>query len=237
MYAARLAADASRVLASERITRAPGDASGVALLAPPGSSEAWLAWADPRENPREGFADIYVAKIRTKDAKRVGDETRVLATAAHSRSPSLALLDDGAALAWIEEAPLGEGGSDIHFGTTTASYGAMLARLDAQGHTVGAPLRTRGAGEGFPTALTLTSDHGSVRAISARSQEDAVVLDLLVWPKTGDLQTFPLLRLEGPPSMDVALALEGNTIFFDDEGNAAQPGDRRVRRLVIEPRK
>ena len=70
VYAARLAPDASRVLATERITRAPGDASGVALLVTPKSPEAWIAWADPRENPREGFADIYVAKIRTKDAKK-----------------------------------------------------------------------------------------------------------------------------------------------------------------------
>ena len=53
VYAARLSPDASRVLATERITRAPGDASGVALLARPGSQEAWLAWADPRENPRK----------------------------------------------------------------------------------------------------------------------------------------------------------------------------------------
>ncbi|MEO8878650.1 MAG: hypothetical protein ABI461_23880, partial [Polyangiaceae bacterium] len=236
VYVARLAADASRILATERITRAPGDASGVALLAPKGEQEAWLAWADPRENPNEGFADIYVAKIRSKDAKRIGDESRVLATAAHSRSPALAALGDGVALAWIEEAPLGEGGNDIHLGTTTASYGAMLTRLDAKGHPAAA-IRTRGAGEGFPTALTLTSDQGTLRAITARAQEDAVVLDEIILPADGELRTFALARLEGPPSMDVALALDGNTVFFDDEGNAAQPGDRRVRRLVIAAKK
>jgi hypothetical protein len=236
VYAARLAPDASRVLATERITRAPGDASGVALLAAPKSQEAWLAWADPRENPREGFADIYVTKIRAKDAKRVGDETRVLATAAHSRSPALAMIADGVAVAWIEEAPLGEGGNDAHYGTTTASYGAMMARLDAKGHVVGDPVRTRGAGPGFPTALAIASEGNTLRAVTARAQEDAVVLDVLSWAPGENVQAFALTRLEGPPSMDVALALDGDTIFFDDEGNSA-PGDRRLRRLVFAPKK
>jgi hypothetical protein len=235
VYAARVAPDASRVLATERITRAPGDASGVVLLAPPKSQEAWLAWADPRENPKEGFADIYVTKIRGKDAKKAADETRVLATAAHSRSPALAALDDGVALGWIEEAPLGEGGSDAHYGTTTASYGAMLARLDAKGHVVGEPVRTRGAGPGFPSAIALASEGRALRAVTARSQEDALVLDVLDWSPGQDVRSFALTRLEGPPSMDVALALDADTIYFDDEDNSA-PGDRRLRRLVFAPR-
>jgi hypothetical protein len=236
VYAARVAPDASRVLATERITRAPGDASGVALLASPKSQEAWLAWADPRENPHEGFADIYVTKIRGKDAKKAADETRVLATAAHSRSPALASLDDGVAVGWIEEAPLGESGNDAHYGTTTASYGAMMARLDVKGHVVGDAVRTRGAGPGFPSAIALVSEGQTVRAVTARSQEDALVLDVLAWAPGQDVQSFALTRLEGPPSMDVALALDGDTIFFDDEGNSA-PGDRRLRRLVFEPKR
>ncbi|MEO7113899.1 MAG: hypothetical protein ABI183_25890, partial [Polyangiaceae bacterium] len=236
VYAARLAPDASRVLATERITHAPGDASGVVLVVPPKSQEAWLAWADPRDNPHEGFADIFVTKIRAKDAKKAADETRVLATAAHSRSPTLAALDDGVAVAWIEEAPLGESGSDAHYGTTTASYGAMMARLDVKGHVVGDPVRTRGAGPGFPSAIAVASNGQTVRAVTARAQEDALVLDVLTWAPKEDVQSFALVRAEGPPSMDVALALDGDTVFFDDEGNSA-PGDRRLRRLVFTPKR
>ena len=112
----------------------------------------------------------------------------------------------------------------------------MIARLDAKGHTIGDPIRTRGAGIGFPTALALTSNGGALRAITARAQEDALVLDVISWPAGQDVQAFALARVEGPPSMDVALTLDGDTIFFDDEGNSA-PGDRRVRRLVLAPKK
>ncbi len=233
VYLSRLAPDASRVVSTERITKAPGDASDVTILVPKGSVDAWLAWADPRENPKEGFSDIYVAKAHVKDGKKVGDETRVLATAAHSRSPSLAPFDDTVAIAWIEEAPLGEGTSDAHFGTTTASYGAMLAKLDAEGKPVGEPMRTRGAGEGFPTSIALTNDDGVLRAAAARAQEDAVVLDLLQWPGRGPVRAYPLVKLDGPPSMDVALAISGGTIFFDDEALPSQGGDWRVRKLAI----
>lgn len=233
VYLSRLAPDASRVVSTERLTNAPGDASGVTILVPKGSSDAWLAWADPRENPKEGFSDIYVAKAHVKDGKKVGVETRVLATAAHSRSPSLAPFDDSVAVAWIEEAPLGEGTSDAHFGTTTASYGAMLAKLDADGRPVGEPMRTRGAGEGFPTSVALTNDDGVLRAVAARAQEDAVVLDLLQWPGRGPVRAYPLVKLDGPPSMDVALAISGATIFFDDEALSSQGGAWRVRKLVI----
>ncbi len=237
VYLARVALDGSRVLGTERITHAPGDASGVTILAPRDAADAWLAWADPRENPHEGFADIYVAKVHVKDGKKVGDDTRVLATAAHSRSPSLASYKDGVAIAWIEEAPLGEGGSDAHYGTTTASYGAMFARLDDKGHPEAEPVRTRGAGEGFPTSLALALDDGYLRAIAARAQQDAVVLDLYEWPGAGPVRAYPLAKLDGPPSMDVALALDHGVAFFDDELMSPQVDERRVRRLTFSAKK
>lgn len=237
VYVSRLAPDASRVLSTERITKAPGDASDVALLVPKGSADAWIAWADPREDPHEGFADIYVARVHLKDGKKAGDESRVLATAAHSRTPALVSARDGVAIAWIEEAPLGEGNADAHFGTTTASYGAMLARLDEKGHPIDEPMRTRGAGEGFPTSLALFSEDGIVHAAVARAQDDAVVLDLFDWPGAGPVRTHALAKLDGPPSMDVALALAGNVVYFDDEPPTTQNGERRVRKLTFEAKK
>ena len=237
VYLARVALDGSRVLGTERITRAPGDASDVTLLAPRGSQDAWLAWADPREDPREGFADIYAVKVHVKDGKKVGDEARVLATAAHSRSPSLAPYKDGVAIAWIEEAPLGEGGTDAHYGTTTASYGAMFAKLDDKGHPDGEPVRTRGAGEGFPTSLALAFEDGYLRAVAARAQEDAVVLDVYEWPGAGPVRAYPLAKLDGPPSMDVALALDQGVAFFDDELASSGGDERRVRRLAFSAKK
>ena len=85
---------------------------------------AWVVWSDPRESPREGLGDIYARALRSKDAKPTADEVRVLATAAHSRSPAIALAGDGVLVTWIEDAPLR--GSD-------ARGNAMVARLDARG--------------------------------------------------------------------------------------------------------
>ena len=181
----------------------------------------------------DGNAFVVIESMDEVIAQITGYRARVLATAAHSRSPSLAAFGDDVAIAWIEEAPLGEGTSDAHFGTTTSSYGAMLAKLDAKGKPIDEPMRTRGAGEGFPTSIMLTSDEGLLRAAVARAQEDAVVLDLLQWPGRGPVRAYPLVKLDGPPSMDVALAITGSTVFFDDEALQSQGGDWRVRKLVI----
>ena len=82
VYAATLDRDGRSVGRGQRITNAPGDASDVAILAlpdaagPDGRGAVWLAWANPRESPQDGFADIYVAPLRGRDASRAGDEVR-----------------------------------------------------------------------------------------------------------------------------------------------------------------
>jgi len=44
-------------------------------------------------------------------------------------------------------------------------------------------------------------------------------------------RTWPLLDLDAPPSFEVALALSGDAILFDDVG--ASPADHRVRRAAV----
>src|SRR5207244_1431579 len=105
----------------ERITNAPGDASDVSLLATPDA--VWIAWADPRESPQDGFSDVYVVPLNAQTAQRASEEVRVLATVAHSRSPVLGARGNAVALAWIEEAPMGAEASRAR------SYGAMFAWL------------------------------------------------------------------------------------------------------------
>src|SRR5205807_2678156 len=75
VYATKLDTRLARVAKEERITRAPGDASDVAILAR--GDVVWLAWADPRESPNDGFADVYVASLRARDATKIDPETRV----------------------------------------------------------------------------------------------------------------------------------------------------------------
>jgi hypothetical protein len=222
VYTARVSPDL-RVAAHERISNGPGDASDLSLLVR--GDRAWLAYADPRESPHDGFSDIYVAQVRTSDGKKV-DESRVLATAAHSRSPVLTGTDDGVAIGWIEEAPMGTEPAN------SAAYGAMLSMLDIKGKMVGEPLRTGGMGPGFPTSLVFFPVEGkskSVRAILARASRDALSLDALEW-RTGEApRVFPLLGLSGPPSLDVSLAVAAGALFYND----GAPEEERVRRLAL----
>ena len=227
VYAAHVSNDL-RVSAHERVTRSPGDASDLSLVVR--GDRAWVAFADPRESPHDGFADIYVATLRTSDGKRL-EETRVLSTAAHSRSPSLALSGDGDGLilGWIEDVPMGTEPSN------SAAYGAMLARLDAQGKLVGEPVRTGGVGPGFPSTIALDArsdakaEPGEVRAILSRSTRDDLALDVVVWRQNGPARAFPLLGLSGPPSLDVSLALLDGAVFYND----GMPDGGRVRRLRL----
>jgi hypothetical protein len=233
VYAATLGRDGRDIGKGQRITNAPGDASDVAILALPGGAGPdgrgllWLAWSDPRESPQDGFADVYVAQLRAKDASRAGDEVRVLATAAHSRSPALASVGNDVALAWIEEAPMG---TDP---TKTQAYGAMLAWLAPGGAPAAEPKRLPVAGEGFPTALALEGTSATLHAVLAQAAADMVTIDGIdLVPRSSDpLAPFPLVTLDGPPSLDVTMALAGEDLFFNDESSDADT--RRVRRATI----
>ena len=223
VYATKIGTDLARTAREERITDAPGDASDVTLFAK--GDALWLAWADPRESPKDGFADIYVAELGGRDAKRKTDEVRLLASAAHSRSPSLAPSGEGLVVAWIEEAPLGADAA------SSVAHGAMLATLDARGHLREPPLKLRGAGDGFPTAITLDPFATGVRAVIARSTKEQMSFDTMELGGLPIPRTFPLFTLDGPPSMDVSMTLLDGVLYFNDDGPA--PGDRRARRATI----
>ncbi len=223
VYASHLSPDLKRIAGQERVTKALGDASDVSLLARDGT--VWLAWADPRESPNDGFSDIYIAPLRAQDARRSGDEVRLLATAAHSRSPSLAASGDGIVVGWIEEAPMGAEA------TNATAYGAMLAWVDAKGHRIGEAVRTRGSGEGFPSAIILDPHATPLRGILARSSRFELALDTLEVSDTRAVRTYPIMSLDGPPSLDVSLALLDNIVFFNDDGPEA--GARRARALTL----
>ena len=233
VYAATLDRDGRTVGRGQRITNAPGDASDVAILAlpdaagPDGRGAVWLAWADPRESPQDGFADIYVAPLRARDASRAGDEVRVLATAAHSRSPALGARGKDVAVGSIEEAPMGADPS------RTRAYGAMFAWLGPSGAPVSEPARLPVTGDGFPTAIALDGTPGTLHAVLARAGTDMVLLEGLDLQRDAHeaVTPFPLIALDGPPSLDVALAMTSASLFFNDE--SADADGRRVRRATV----
>ncbi len=227
VYATRLGVDLSRN-AGERITNAPGDASDLVALA--SGDLVWLAWADPRESPKDGMADVFVGAVNKKDAKPAVAEQRLLATAAHSRTPQLAALPalgaaaGGVVVAWIEEAPLGV--------ETPASsgYGAMWATVGPDGKTTQRPVKLPSGGDGAATSVALERHAKGLHAVVARSMADAIALDGM--ELSGDLpRAYPLVTLDGPPSLDVALVLDGGALYFNDDGPAL--ADKRARRARI----
>ncbi|HEY8078271.1 MAG TPA: hypothetical protein VIF62_29285 [Labilithrix sp.] len=222
VYATKVDLGLARIAREERLTNAPGDASDLVAL---GKGElVWLAWADPRESPKDGMADVFVTAVKKHDAKRAVDETRVLATAAHSRTPHLALAPDGVHVAWIEEAPMGAASNE------QSGYGAMWATLDAQGKLAGKPVKLPLGGEGTATAIAIESTPAGVRGVLARATTDTLALDAVLLASTP--RAAPLVTLDGPPSLDVALDLESGVLFFNDDGPTAE--SKRARRAVID---
>jgi hypothetical protein len=229
VYATKVGPNLRRIARIERITRSPGDASDLAIVAR--GDLVWLAWADSRESPNRGMADIYVCAIRASDAKRAVDEQRLLPTAAHSRTPKLAPADgNGVHIAWIEEAPLGVETP------SSSGYGAMWATLDQGGKLMHIPTKLPFGGDGAATAVAIDTSTSTLRAIVARSTQDAIALDSVdVSSKVP--QGFPMVTLDGPPSLDVALVLDGNAIYFNDSepsgSDKVSNTSGRVRRATI----
>ncbi len=223
VYAAKIGTDLAGVRET-RITNAPGDATDTTLATI--RDNVVLAWADPRESPRDGFADIYVVALG-RDGKPIGREGRVLSTAAHSRSPVLATNAQGVALAWIEEAPAGAASEE--------AKGAMFVLLDDKAHATRDPIKLHLHDEGTITAIALDADPNArlLHAVATRVAQDELWIDGARIPLDagGAVESYPLVPLDGPSSLDVALALHGDSLIFSDDGPEAS--DARVRRAVI----
>ena len=225
VYATKVDRDFKRMGRDERITSAAGDAGGVSLAT--SGSLVWVAWSDPRDSPREGVADVFVAALHAKDASPAGREARVLATAAHSRSPQLvAAGDDGGALVgWIEDAPLGLEGPGA----------ALLAKLEP-GPVVGTPAPLPLAPGERPSSLAFVPEAGGARVIVAHPAADVLTLDALRVDAEGHVLSRPthLLDLDAPPVFEPSVALVSGALFYVDIG--LPDGERshhRIRRAAV----
>jgi hypothetical protein len=109
----------------------------------------------------------------------------------------------------------------------------MVAVLDRNGRVTRAPSILPLSAEGRPTSIALAPSREGVRAIVVRSGTASLTLDALLLGADGMPATkpWPLLDVEAPASFDVAVALAGDTLVFDDVGNA--PGDHHVRRAAV----
>jgi hypothetical protein len=222
VYATKLGPELQRSGRDERITNARGDASDLAALVR--GDKVWLAWADSRRS-RDGVSDVYVSAVSTRDAKRTIDELHVQSTSSHSRTPHLApAAEGGVHLTWIEEAPLG---IDT---PSSGGYGALWATIDAEGKLVARPIRLPLSSGGAATSVAIEAHGGTLRAVVTRGTDDAIALDA-VDLGTVPPRAFPLLTLDGPPSLDVVLVLHEGVVLFNDDG--PMPSDRRARRAKV----
>src|SRR5690606_33201340 len=99
VYSAKIDERLQRVGTEQRVTRAPGAASGPALL--PVADGVVLVWADARDGERPGFSSIYTTKLSARDASPEAERV-LFASRHHAHSPALAARGDTVVVAWGE---------------------------------------------------------------------------------------------------------------------------------------
>lgn len=219
LYATRVDGKLARIGSEQRLTTAPGPATQVTLAT--AGDAAVVAWADARDPQQPGEADIYVARIATRDATLLGGERSVLPTRGHSFAPALEPFDGGLLLAWLERGtPEVEGSAAV-----------VVELLDAAGAAKGEPRRFP-LEDGEPGALALDCTPDACRfVVSVRSGADA---SLLAGVFTSGGSTLPLKRLAALGSKAAAgvpLGLEGSELVYAD----ADAGGRwKFRRALID---
>lgn len=225
IYVAKVDRSLTKVVPDRRITEAPGDSAEVQVAVR--GKEVILVWSDAREKPDEGSGDIYVARLDPKTLKKTGPETRIFASATHSRTPQIVPTEKGFLVAWIEE---GEGGKSGDQGA-----GVRIAELDAKGMLIGTPQLVRSAdGQGSVTSASLGCGPKGCRGVITSAVGDALLLgafELQPGAAAGPVKT--IAALTGGANQDVSPAFSGasaTSLFFADD---AVGGTGRVRWMTI----
>ncbi|HET9957860.1 MAG TPA: hypothetical protein VFQ61_25355 [Polyangiaceae bacterium] len=214
VYAQKLDSKLNLVGTEQRITRVPGAALDLALQFD--GKSLLLAWSDAQASPESGDADIYVQRLRPKDAAPDGSALRVSETPAHSYGPSLAATPSGFSVAWIERGREGERSS------------VALAELNAD-FTV--ERSTAPTIPGDPRALALDcSSVGSCHLVILAEVEDGAVLYGAIRTGKAFSKIEPLIGLDGSALTSVRPVLSGDNLFFADR---AETGTR-IRRAHLE---
>ncbi len=232
VYAVKLDRNLVKIGQERRITDAPGDAADVAIAVQ--GPTTLLAWADSRRQPEQGKADIYLARLDSRQLQPLEAEQRVFASTTHSRSPVLAQAATGVALAWIEEGPddvaTAPGAASEGASATPADAGVRLAWLDAEGRVTSAPARVSGAA--LASSVSLRCDR-TCRGVFTAGAGDGLALGAFE-AKPGAEPGRPriLMNLTGAAGEDSLLtfASDSSVVFADDTIGGAP----RVRFLAID---
>jgi hypothetical protein len=219
LYASRVDDKLARIGNEQRLTKAPGPATQV-TLAPLGDA-AIVAWADARDPQQPGEADIYVARIATRDATPLGGERSVLPTRGHSFAPALEPFDGGLLLAWLER-----GTPDVE-----GSAAVVVEVLDAAGAAKGEPRRfPLERGEPGALAVDCTADACHF-VVSVRMGAEAALFAGAFSPRGASLPLKKLAALGSRTAAGVPLGLDGNALVYAD---ADAEGRWKFRRALID---
>jgi hypothetical protein len=234
VYVAKVDRSLKKVVPDRRITTAPGDAADVQIVVR--GKETWLVWSDARQSADEGTGDIYLARLDTRTLQKLGEETRLFASAGHSRSPVVAPSPQGLLVAWIEEAlgaaaPASAGGKQT--GDSADASGVRIAEIDAKGTVIGAPALVRGEEGAAVSSAALICGRKVCRGVLASAVGEAQLLGAFqVSPGSppGPLKT--LAALGGGTTQDVSPSFSsaGASLFLADN---AVDGSSRVRWMTI----
>jgi hypothetical protein len=228
IYVAKVDRSLTKVVPDRRISEAAGDSVEVQLVAR--GKDVFVVWADARQSPSEGTCDIYLARLEASSLKKVGVESRLFASALHSRSPQIGAAGSGYLVSWIEDSF----GEKADSSVATAERGLRVAQLDARGTMIGVPTLVRGE-QGAPvTAHAVACRAKGCRAVITSAVGESLLMgafELVPGQSAGPLKT--IATLTGPVTEDVSPIFAGqsaSSLFFADN---AVGGSGRVRWMQI----
>ncbi len=230
VYVAKVDRGLNKTVPDRRITQAPGDAAEVQLWVR--GKEIWLLWSDARQNAQEGRGDIYLARLDAQTLSKIGQETRLYASAGHSRTPMFfANTKQSAWAAWIEEGmPAGKEGAE-----EGKDAGLRMAELDERGALLGTPLLVQARGSKPVDSAALSCEGSVCRAIFSSAPSDTPLISAFSWTLGKALGTpKPVAALPGGASQqDISPIFSnstGNSLFLIDN---AVDGTGKIRQLLL----
>jgi hypothetical protein len=217
IYATKVDYKLHQMMPERRVGTAASTATGVQLFL---RGDSLIAiWSDAR-GQTPGVADIFVARLATRDLSPIGPERALVATPAHSRSPAITAFGEGSAVAWIEDAPanaLGKGAA------------VMLVRLDSGAEPVASSL-TRAELAGSPQGVGLSCGSKACRVVTPVASTDGAELDAFAWYGQGAVRGTRIIGLSTRPKGAVAPVVIGDAAFYVDESSR----DAYVRRATMQ---
>lgn len=223
VYAARIDDQLRPIGPEVRVTQAPGDASGISLLAL--DDEILVGFGDTRARPDRGMAVPYYRRLKLANLAPIGEDRPIALTRLHAQSVRLVRVAQGVVATWLEVAVPGVPHDPQD------RPGARVVRFDpSSGQTLAAPtVVTPEAGE--PTSYDLQCGDAACFGVMSVDAGGSAQLVSFEWKPTGQASALTIVAtLGGPPGADVCPTILGDALLY---GDSSPSGERRIRRATV----